>query len=255
MRVRLSGACVAACLAGLLAAAVAGCGAAGSSGAVAAASATSSASSTSSASPAAPAAPATPAALDAQALDTKLLQLGDMPKGFVANPSATRYDGEALPDDLKTPVDGAKVCQLLSDTSWISASGLTTEDFAQADYGNTAKTEEISEEVDAFQGADAQKAMTGLWQTFGRCGTFTTSYGGMTASMALGKAMISGKWTGVKAVELSPSFVGATSLVAIRVGYAIVTVLDSAETSDGGAAAVAMAEKIASRVQAAEAAK
>jgi hypothetical protein len=144
---------------------------------------------------------------------------------------------------------------MLDQTSWIRASGLDAADFAEADFGNPARTEEVWEEIDAFQGADAQKAMTALWQAFGRCGTFTTSYGGVTANMALGKATISGKWTGIKAVELSTSFVGATNLAAIRVGYAVVTVLDSAETSDGGAAAVALAEKIASRLQAGEAGK
>jgi hypothetical protein len=162
---------------------------------------------------------------------------------------------QALPDDSPSPVASAQVCQVLAQTSWIRASGLDAADFAEADFGNTAHTEEIWEEIDAFQGGDAQKAMTALWQAFGRCATFTTSYGGATANMALGKAMISGKWTGIKAVELSPSFVGATDLVAIRVGYAIVTVLDSAESSDGGAAAVSIAEKIASRVSAAEAGK
>jgi hypothetical protein len=255
MRVRSSVVCAVTCLAGVLAAAVTGCGVAGASGKVAAASATPSALSASPASPTAAAAPATPAALDAQTLDTELLQVGDMPKGYVAVPSLTRYDDVALPDDLPTPVAGAQVCQVLTDTSWISASGLTTEDFAEAGYGNTARTEEISEEVDAFQGADAQKAMTGLWQALGRCATFSTSYSGMTAKITLTRSMIGGKWTGMKGVELSPTFVGATTMVAVRVGYAIVTVLDSSESNDDGSAAVSMAEKIAGRVSAAEAAK
>lgn len=254
MRVRPFGICVVTCLAGLLTAAVTGCGTAGTAGKVATAAAPSisTALSSSPAAAASPSTPATPAALDAATLNSALLTLRDMPKGYAADPSLTRHDGVALPDDSPSPVAAAQVCQVLNETSWIRASGLDTPDFAQADFGNSARTEEIYEEIDAFQGADAQKAMTALWQAFGRCATFTETSSGVTAKMTVSRSMIGGKWTGIKSVQLSPAYIGGDTAVAIRVGYAIVTVFDSTESSDDGSAAISMAEQIASRVKAAE---
>jgi hypothetical protein len=255
MRVRPFGVCIVTCLGGLLAAAVTGCGAAGTAGTVAATAAPS----ISSASPASPTAsassagPTAAAALDAKTLDSELLPVGDMPKGYVSEKSLSRYNGVALPDDSPSPVAGAQLCQILTETSWIRASGLTTPDFAEAAFGNTARTEEVYEEIVAFQGADAQKAMTALWQAFGRCANFTEAYGGMNAKIALTRSMIGGQWAGIKSVQLTPAFVGGDTAVAIRVGYAIVTVFDSTESSDDGSAAISMAERIAGRVSAAEA--
>jgi hypothetical protein len=73
---------------------------------------------------------------------------------------------------------------------------------------------------DAFQGTDAQKTMTALWNAFGRCKSFTQSSNGVTATE-----------------------------------NAIVTMTDSSADSDDGSAAVAMAERIASRLSAAETGK
>lgn len=251
MRVRPLGACIVTCLVGSFAAAVAGCGAAGSTGEVAATAAPWHATASSSGA----AASATAAALDATTLNSELLTAGDMPKGYKAASSVTRHNAAALPDDSPSPVAAASVCAILAQTAWIRVSGIDTPDFAQAGFVNAANTEEISEEIDAFQGADAQKAMTALWQAFGHCATFTEPYSGTTAKITLTRSMIGGQWSGIKSVLLSPAFAGGETLVAIRAGYAIVTVIDSVDSSDDGSAAVTMAEKIASRVSAAEAAQ
>jgi hypothetical protein len=247
MRIRPFDGCVVTCLAGLLAAAVTGCGAAGTASKVTATTLTPPASSASSASPTAA------AALDAKTLNSELLPLGDMPKGYIIEKSLSRYNGAALPDDSPSPVARAQLCQTLTKIDWIGASGISTTDFAEEDFGNTGRTEEISEQIAAFQGADAQQAMTALWQAFGRCANFTEAYGGMNAKIALTRSMIGGQWAGIKSVQLTPAFVGGDTAVAIRVGYAIVTVFDSTESSDDGSAAISMAERIASRVSAAEA--
>jgi hypothetical protein len=251
MRVRPFGACIVTCLVGSLAAAVAGCGAAGNAGEVAATAAPWHATASSSS----PAAPATAAPLDATTLNSELLTVADMPKGYTVASSVTRYNAAALPDDSPSPVPAANTCAILAQTAWIRASGIDTPDFAQAGFVNSANTEEISEEIDAFQGADAQKAMTALWQAFGHCATFTEPYSGTTAKMTLSRSMIGGQWSGIKSVLVSPAFAGGETMVAIRAGYAIVTVIDSVDSSDEGSAAVSMAERIASRLSAAEAAR
>jgi hypothetical protein len=239
-----------------LLAAVAGCSAAGTASQPAATGAVSPTTAASSPVPSATsAAPAAPAALDGSVLNSDLLPASDMPHGFAVISSATTNGGSALPEDSPSPVPAAQLCTTLSETAWIRAAGVTTADFAETSFGNSSDTEEISEEIDAFQGTDAQRAMTALWQSFGRCHTFTETSSGVTAAMTLTKSTIGGHWAGIKAVQLSPSYDGGTTIVAVRVGYSIVTVLDSSESNDDGSGAVSIADQIASRVSAAEAAK
>lgn len=250
---RAHGAGIACCLAALLATAVTGCTGASTSSK---SGATASAQSPSTASAASPAAsspsPAARKALDAKTLNSVLLPASDMPKGFTVYPQGTRYDGVALPEDTPSPVPGSQLCAILAQTAWIRAAGINTQDFAQSDYLNSGRTEEVAEEVDAFQGTDAQQAMTALWNAFGRCKSFTQSANGPTTTTYLSRSRIGGQQDGIKAVELSPEYQGGETLVAIRVGYAIVTVLDSSTGSDNGSAALTMAERIATRLAAAE---
>jgi hypothetical protein len=175
-----------------------------------------------------------------------------MPEGYTVDKSSTIYDGVALPTDSPSPVPSSQICDALAQTAWIRTAGFDTADFAEADYLSASRTEEIAEEIDAFQGTDAQSAMTALWQVFGRCKTYVQLYNGVTATVTLTRSAVSSQPAGIKAVELSPEFHGGETIVAIRVGYAIVTVLDSSEGSDDGSAAVAMAERIASRLATAE---
>lgn len=246
---RSYGAGIACCLAGLLVAAITGCSSASSTSKAAATATGPSPSTVLSSSPIAP------TALNAKALNSQLLPVSDMPNGYSVNKPSTVYDGEALPVDTPSPVPASQICDTLSQTAWVRAAGINTADFAEADFLNSSHTEEISEEIDAFPGTDAQTVMTALWQAFGSCKNFTQSSNGVTATVTLTRSALDGMPAGIRAVEVSPQFQGGETLVAIRVGYAIVTVLDSSEGSDNGSGAVSMAERIASRLSAAETAK
>lgn len=262
------GAGVISCLTGLLAAAaLAGCGstaAAGkaASGRAAAGKAAASPAGRASPAPSPPApslpaashVPAAPAELDARALSAALLPAGAMPKGYALNRQSSGFNGGALPADTRSPVPASQLCHVLFQTVWIRAGGINTKDWAVTDYFSADRTAEINEEIDAFQGTDAQAAMTGLWNAFGRCGHFTISDGGgrpLHVTMTRGK--LSSQWPAIKNVQTSPQIGGGSTEVAIRVGDAIVTVLDSSGGSDKGSAAISMAERIAARISAAEA--
>jgi len=175
-----------------------------------------------------------------------------MPNGYVADSSTTRYDGQALPQDVPSPLPASQECGALAQTASIRAAGINTADFAQATYANQSRTAMITEEIDAFQGADARNAMTALWHAFGLCKTFDQEYAGVAAPTSLTRSALRGTWPGIKAVEISPTYEGGLTLVFIRVGYAIVTVLDSSTGSDDGSAAISMAERLADRLAAAE---
>ena len=79
----------------------------------------------------------------------------------------------------------SRVCGVLDGTSWIAAGDVSTADFAQNDYANASKTEELAQEADAFQPGDAQKVMTRLWRVFGHCRTFSMQANGTTATVSL----------------------------------------------------------------------
>jgi hypothetical protein len=243
---RRGGAVIACCtagLAGVAALALTGCSGSGTPAATPASSSAVTAVST-------PAATTPP--LDAKSLNALLLPRGDMPAGYTADKTTTIYDNHALPEDQPTAVPRSKACMILTQTAWIRAAGIITDDFAQAGYASPSRTAGVAEEIDAFDGGDAKTAMNALWRAFASCKSFSQSFGTQTAATTLTRSVLHGKWPGIKAVEVSPKFEGGVTLAAVRVGYAVVTVLDSSTGSDEGAAAVSLADRIADRLSAAE---
>lgn len=200
-----------------------------------------------------PASPSASAALDGNTLYSLLLPASAMPQGYRIDSSGTRNSGQALPQDTPQHMSASQACNLLTGTSWIVASGISSSDFAENDYLNASKTEEIAQEIDYFQPGDATKVMSRLWQAFGHCRSFTQQSAGTTAKTSLIRTRLRRVGDGgLKAVELSPVFEGGTTLAAIRVGDVIVTCLDSSAGKDEGAAAVTLATRIARRVRAAQ---
>lgn len=192
--------------------------------------------------------------LDGATLNSLLLPASAMPAGFRIDPSGSRNAAQALPQDTFQPVPNSRVCGVLNGTSWIAAGEIGAADFAQNDYANASKTAEVAQEVDAFQPGDAEKVISRLWRVFGYCRTFTMPANGTTASVSLTRHRLAGVGDqAIGAVWATSAFLGGTSLVAIRIGDAIVTVLvSSAGSGKGAATAVATAKRVAERVRAAQ---
>jgi hypothetical protein len=191
--------------------------------------------------------------LDGNTLYTLLMSASAMPAGFRIDSSGTRNAGQSLPQDTSQPVSASQACNLLVGTGWILVSGVVTSDFAENDYINASKTAEVSQEIDLFQAGDATKVMSRLWQVFGRCRSFSDQQNGSTEAISQTRARVAGVGDGaIKAVQTSPDFNGGNTLVAVRVGNAIVTCWESSPGSDDGVGALALAERIAKRVSAAQ---
>lgn len=236
------------CSGGLLLLAAAGCSTSGNTS-----TATSSPAKGTTASASASASPGASAALDGNRLYSLLLPASAMPTGYRIDSSGTRNSGQALPGDTSQPVSASQACNLLTGTSWILASGINSSDFAENDYVNSSRTEEIAQEIDYFQPGDATKVMSRLWQVFGRCRSFTQQVAGTTAKTSMTRARLHQVGDGgIKAVQISPVLSGGTTLVAIRVGDVVVTCVDSSMSGDEGAGAFAIARRIIQRVRAAQ---
>jgi hypothetical protein len=199
---------------------------------------------------------ATPSPAQRILTGTKLTSLlppvSALPAGFRLNPQYTRNSAGAVVPDSSSPLPSGQVCRRLTATAWIATAGVTGATFAENDYGNASNTEEIALEIDAFQGDDAQKVMTGLWAVFGRCQAFTYSASSMTVSTKLVRSRLAGAGDeGIKAVMTAPAFDGGMTLAAVRVGNTIVTSLYSSSHSDLGAPAVALAGTLATKLRSA----
>jgi hypothetical protein len=176
-----------------------------------------------------------------------------MPNGYKVDPSTTRNTGSQLPSDTAQSMPASQVCQAFSQTAYIRAAGIATGDFAQSDYLTADQSQEIAEEIDIYTGTDAQKAMTALWQEFGKCSSFSYQSNGTTVSSTLTRSRLPGEGDdAMRAVIVSPVFEGGETIVAIRMGSQIITTLDSSSGKDLGSPAVGYAEKIAQRLRAAE---
>jgi hypothetical protein len=208
-------------------------------------------SATTASSPSAPVTTASVTALSGQQLTRVLLPASSMPKGYTIG-SATRNTGSQLPSDRPQPVPADQVCVAFTQTSYIRAGGITSNDWAAGEYISPDQSQEVFEEIDVFTGTDAQKAMATLWQEFGKCSSFSYKSNGTTAASKLTRSRLPGEGDdAIKAVIVSPLFEGGETIVAIRVGSQVITTLDSASTSDLGSPAVGYAEKIAQRLDAA----
>ncbi|MFE9452549.1 hypothetical protein [Streptomyces sp. NPDC006739] len=135
-------------------------------------------------------------------------------------------------------------CSRLEGTAWIQVTGLKGGvSFAQNDYANHDKTEEVAQEIDEFQGTAATEVMKDLRTVATECAAFTDTD-------AHAKVKVAGRSTaglGDEAYTMtltSGAWQNGTTLVAARSGNAVVTVLSTA----GGDNGVAAAKKVTTRI-------
>ncbi|MEV6115761.1 hypothetical protein AB0L59_25450 [Streptomyces sp. NPDC052109] len=128
-------------------------------------------------------------------------------------------------------------CKRLEATSWIQISGYKGGvSFAQNDYANKDKTEEVAQEIDTFQGATAASVLKELQSVATACATFTDTD-------AHAKVELTGKPTaglGDEAYTMtltSGAWQNGTTLIAARSGNTVVTVLSTAGSDNGASSA------------------
>jgi hypothetical protein len=193
--------------------------------------------------------PSAPNLLKGSKLNTLLLPASAMPKGFHISAEGARNSAEAVAPASKEPLPPGKVCEVFTQTAWIRAGGVANATFAQNDYVDAGRTNQVAQELDGFHGDDAQAAMAGLRKSLAGCAHYTQKSNGMVAKVKIVHSAL--KNTGdeaIKAVETSPVWEGGMTLVAVRVGTTVITVFYSSSHADKGAAAVKMARQLADNV-------
>ncbi|MFE0518816.1 MULTISPECIES: hypothetical protein [unclassified Streptomyces] len=135
-------------------------------------------------------------------------------------------------------------CTKLEATSWIQVTGYEGGvSFAQDDYVNQDKTEEMAQEIDEFQGSTAGAVMKRLQSVAAECATFTDT--DAHAKVKVAGAATTGLGDEAYTMTLtSGAWQNGTTLVAARSGNAVVTVLSTAGSDNGAATA----KKLTSRL-------
>ncbi|MGW4568592.1 hypothetical protein ACWEN3_41670 [Streptomyces sp. NPDC004561] len=161
------------------------------------------------------------------------------PASAVPSGLALEADGSADSGGQFLSPSGRKTakpdCTRLETTSWIQVSGYKGGvSFAQNDYAN--KTQEVAQEIDAFQGTTATEVMKDLRAVAGECATFTDT--DAHAKVKVAHSSTSGLGDEAYTMTLtSGHWDNGTTLIAARSGNSVVTVLSTAGSDNGAASA------------------
>jgi hypothetical protein len=166
--------------------------------------------------------------------------------GFAIDSTGSRNtgDGYVLPAVAKVPKPD---CTKLLGTSWSSEiTGISGVSFAQNDYVNKDASATVAQEIDVYRGTTAQTMMEALGKIPLACPSVTDSQTSSKAKVT--EHVTAGLGDGAYTITLTDSaWQSGQTLVAARVGTAVVTVL-STDGADNGAAT---AEKLSRQLVAA----
>jgi uncharacterized protein YceK len=182
-------------------------------------------------------------------LKAALLTAKDVPSGFKVDKDFVRDTADVYGPKAKIVAPSKAACKQLDTNVWVGGSGVGSASFAQTSYKSSFGGE-LDAEIDGFRGTDSSTVMTNLHKLLKLCPSFKITVPGVgKATMKLStKAGSKVGDESIKAVLTSATLKGGTTLVAIRVGTSVVSVLYSSPGKDQGAKALKLAETMAERL-------
>ncbi|MEU6476001.1 hypothetical protein ABZ858_03745 [Streptomyces sp. NPDC047017] len=164
------------------------------------------------------------------------------PPGFVSDPGATRDTGDTYAQP--TTRSAAKPdCGALEGTAWVGVTGIGGVSFAQGDYVDKATSAEIAQEIDVYRGTTAATVLKDVEKVAAACASFTDS-DTQSRVRARGRAT-AGLGDEAYTITLTDSsWENGTTLIAVRRGTAVITVLSTDGHDDGAATAKKLARRI-----------
>lgn len=167
--------------------------------------------------------------------------------GFAPDAPGTRDTGDGYTPPATADVSTSD-CPKLDGTSWIAISGITGVSFAQNDYVDKNSSSELAQEVDVFRGTTATTVLDALGKAAVKCPSFTDAQ--TSSKVKVAERPTAGLGDGAYTITLtSPGWSGGTTLVAVRVGTAIVTVLSSSSPDNGSATATKVVNHIVGAIK------
>ncbi|MER5944834.1 hypothetical protein ABT127_02085 [Streptomyces sp. NPDC001904] len=164
--------------------------------------------------------------------------------GYTLDKSAARDTGTTYQEPSSDPAAVAKPdCAKLGGTSWIAITGDEGVSFAQNDYVNADSTADIAQEIDEFRGTTGTAVMTRLVKAVAACDTYRDK--DTRSDVHVSGTAVAGLGDDAYRITLTDmAWDNGTTLIAVRTGTSVVTVM-STDGHDNGAAT---AGKLAKRV-------
>lgn len=166
------------------------------------------------------------------------------PKAFAPDPGGSVNTGDGY---QPATAPGKLPCSRLGSTAWVDLSDIGSVSFAQSDFIDKPAIEEYAQEIDVYPGATAQAVLRALRKLPARCSGYKDPQTGGTVTVTLGRGPAIGN-ASLSLLLSSPVWQGGTTLEAVRVGQAVVTVLYSADSGTGAKQASALARILTTRV-------
>jgi hypothetical protein len=182
-------------------------------------------------------------------LKPALLTTKDVGSGFTVNKDLVRDSGDVFGPKTKTVSPTKAACKDVETNVWIDGAGIGSASFAQTGFKDSYGSE-IDAEIDGFRGTSAEAVMANLKKLFTVCSSYKITVPGVPKGTVHLVAKPGSKVgdESVRAVLTSKVYEGGTTLVAIRVGKTVVSVLYSSSSSDLGAKGQKLAETMAKRL-------
>ncbi|GHI04167.1 hypothetical protein AQI88_35340 [Streptomyces cellostaticus] len=164
------------------------------------------------------------------------------PSGLALDASLSRDTG----DSYQTPATKSAAkphCADLDATSWIGLTGIDGVSFAQNSHINKSASAELDQEIDVYRGSASADVMKGLAKVVAACRSYPDP--DTNSKVTVTGASTTGLGDEAYAITLTDSsWENGTTLIAARVGTAVVSVL----STDGGDNGAASAKKLAAQV-------
>jgi F0F1-type ATP synthase membrane subunit c/vacuolar-type H+-ATPase subunit K len=154
--------------------------------------------------------------------------------GFALDASGSRDTGNTYESPTTTTVNKPD-CTKIDGTSWTAITGINGVSFAQNDYIDKNTSAEVAQEIDVYRGTTAQSVLNALGKLATLCPSFTDAQTSSTVTVT--EAPTTGLGDGAYTITLTDNaWQTGSTLVAARVGTAVVSVLSTGDNNGVAAA-------------------
>ena len=171
-------------------------------------------------------------------LKAVLMPASYFPSGFKLSPGSANDTGASY----IAPSTSKPSCTSLLGESWELVTGILGVSWAQNLYTDPKTSSSLSQEIDVFPGNVAEEVMTRLGSVSATCPSVTATNPKANVTIIENSGPDLGN-ASFAITETSSSWTSGSTLIAVRVGTAVVTVYSSQGTTDNGSAAAIMLMK------------
>lgn len=185
----------------------------------------------------------TPPLLTGKQLTQALAPASLFSSGYAVDTSGTQDTGDAYQDAADTH-PAKPDCTKLDTNAWIGITGMTGASFTQEQRMNAHRTAEVDQGIDVFKGSGAATALGRVAAISTSCPSFLD--GDTRSKVTVKEKALPGVGDGAYVITLtSAGWQTGSTLVAVRVGTAVVSVFSGDDSGHDGSVT---AEKVARHI-------